>query len=46
MRHVIHCGNTLLVEGEETRVFAIADPDDSKRIKAIPIPTDLRVMCE
>lgn len=41
LRHVIRRGDTVLVEGEETRIFAIEDPNDSKRIKAVPIPEDI-----
>lgn len=41
LKHVIRRGDTVLVEGEETRVFAIEDPDDPKRIKAVPIPEDI-----
>ena len=46
MRHVIRRGDTVLVEGEETRVFAIKDPENPELIKAIPIPADLRASCE
>ncbi|MBI4984974.1 MAG: acyl-CoA thioesterase [Rhodocyclales bacterium] len=46
MRHVIRRGDTVLVEGEETRIFAIKDPDHPERIKAIPIPPDIRASCE
>ncbi|MCF8200182.1 MAG: acyl-CoA thioesterase [Sulfuritalea sp.] len=41
LRHVIRRGDTVLVEGEEIRIFAIEDPADPKRIKAVPIPEDI-----
>ncbi|MCB1927662.1 MAG: acyl-CoA thioesterase [Rhodocyclaceae bacterium] len=46
MRHVARRGDTVLSEGREVRVFAIMDPDDPLRIKAVPIPTDIRAACE
>lgn len=46
MRHVARRGDTLICEGREVRVFAIADPDDPLRIRAIPIPEDYRALCE
>jgi 4-hydroxybenzoyl-CoA thioesterase len=41
LRHVIRRGETLLVEGEEVRIFAIEDPSDAKRIKAVSIPGEI-----
>src|SRR5450830_264732 len=35
----------LLSEGRDTRVFAIRHPEDPARIKAIPIPEDIRELC-
>ncbi|MBL8491514.1 MAG: acyl-CoA thioesterase [Rhodocyclaceae bacterium] len=46
MNHVARRGDTLIAEGEEIRVFAIHDPDNPLRVKAIPIPADIRAMCE
>ncbi|MCB1957786.1 MAG: acyl-CoA thioesterase [Rhodocyclaceae bacterium] len=45
MRHVARRGDTVLCEGREVRVFAIQDPMDPLRIKAIPIPADIRAAC-
>jgi 4-hydroxybenzoyl-CoA thioesterase len=45
MRHVARRGDTVLVEGREVRVFAVKDPADPLRIKAIPIPEDIRSAC-
>lgn len=41
LKHVIRRGETVLVEGEEKRIFAIEDPADPKRIKAVGIPAPL-----
>ncbi|RLJ65217.1 acyl-CoA thioesterase [Sulfurisoma sediminicola] len=45
MRHVARRGDTALVEGREVRVFAVRDPADPLRIKAVPIPEDIRAAC-
>ncbi|ATE61566.1 acyl-CoA thioesterase [Thauera sinica] len=45
MRHVARRGDTVLCEGREVRVFATRDPDDPLRIKAVPIPDDIRAAC-
>lgn len=45
MRHLARRGDTVLREGREVRVFAIQDPDDPLRIKAIPISDDIRSAC-
>jgi 4-hydroxybenzoyl-CoA thioesterase len=44
-RHVIQRGDTLLCEGTEVRAFVVRDPADPGRIKAIPIPEDIRALC-
>ncbi len=41
LKHVIRRGDTVLVEGEEKRIFAIEDPANPKRIKAVAIPDSL-----
>ena len=38
LKHVIRRGETVLAEGEEKRIFAIEDPANPKRIKAVAIP--------
>ena len=45
MRHVARRGDTVLCEGREVRVFATQHPDDPLRIKAVPIPEDIRAAC-
>jgi 4-hydroxybenzoyl-CoA thioesterase len=44
-RHVIRRGDTVLNEGIEVRAFVMRDPADPARIKAIPIPEDLKALC-
>lgn len=44
-RHVILRGDTMLCEGQETRAFCVRHPDDADRIKAIPVPQDIRDLC-
>ena len=46
MRHVARRGDTVLCEGREVRVFAIQDPDNPLRIKAVGVPEDIRAACE
>lgn len=46
VRHVARRGDTVLCEGREVRVFAMPDPQDPLRIRAIPIPADYRALCE
>ena len=42
MKHVIHRGDDVLVEGEEIRVFARRHPDDPARIQAVLAPEAIR----
>ena len=44
-KHIIKRGDTLLCEGTETRAFCIRHPDDPNRIKAIPVPEDIKALC-
>ena len=39
-------GETLICEGRETRAFVRRDPDNPDRLRAIPIPDDIRALCE
>ncbi|MFA7667432.1 MAG: acyl-CoA thioesterase [Burkholderiaceae bacterium] len=45
-RHQVRRGSDLLCEGTETRAFCIRDPEDPKRIRAVPVPADIRALCE
>jgi 4-hydroxybenzoyl-CoA thioesterase len=45
MQHQIMRAGELLAEGRDTRVFAIRHPDDPERIKAVPIPEEIRNLC-
>lgn len=46
MRHLIGREGELLVEGREVRVFARRHPDDPKRIQAVPMPDNIRGLCD
>jgi 4-hydroxybenzoyl-CoA thioesterase len=41
MQHRLLRGEILAVEGHETRVWAIRDPEDSAKLKARPIPEEV-----
>ena len=43
--HVVKRGGEVLCEGTETRVFVIRSPENSDRIKAIPVPEDIKALC-
>jgi 4-hydroxybenzoyl-CoA thioesterase len=44
-RHIVKRGDDLLCEGTEIRAFVIRDPANPERIKAIPVPEDIRALC-
>ena len=44
-RHRITRGETLICEGRETRAFVRRDADNPDRLRAIPIPDDIRALC-
>ncbi|MBL8340872.1 MAG: acyl-CoA thioesterase [Rubrivivax sp.] len=44
-RHVVKRGDTVLNEGTEVRAFVVRDPADPTRIKAIPVPEDIKALC-
>jgi 4-hydroxybenzoyl-CoA thioesterase len=44
-RHIVKRGNELLCEGTETRAFVIHPPGEPDRIKAIPVPSDIKAKC-
>jgi len=44
-RHVIRRGDTVLCEGTEVRAFVVRDPDDPDRLRAIPVPEDIKALC-
>ncbi|MEO7150626.1 MAG: thioesterase family protein, partial [Burkholderiaceae bacterium] len=43
--HRVMRDELLLCEGRETRAFVRRDPDDPDRLRAIPVPEDIRAMC-
>ena len=44
--HVVKRGPDVICEGTETRIFIKRDPDDPARLYGIPIPPDIRALCE
>ena len=44
-RHVVKRGDDLLCEGTEVRAFVIHPPVAPDRIKAIPVPADIKARC-
>ena len=44
-RHRVTRGETLICEGRETRAFVRRDIDNPDRLRAIPIPEDIRALC-
>jgi 4-hydroxybenzoyl-CoA thioesterase len=44
-RHIVKRGETLLCEGTEVRAFVERDPRDPSRIRAIPVPEDIKALC-
>ncbi|HEX5783427.1 MAG TPA: acyl-CoA thioesterase [Burkholderiaceae bacterium] len=45
-KHVVKRGDEVLCEGEETRAFVIHPPENPDRIKAIPVPEDIKALCQ
>ncbi len=44
-KHLVMRGDTLLCEGLETRIFVIRPPGEPDRMKAIPVPADIKALC-
>ncbi|NVO04668.1 MAG: acyl-CoA thioesterase [Rhodoferax sp.] len=44
-KHVVMRGDVVLCEGTETRAFVIHPPEAPERIKAIPVPEDIKALC-
>ena len=44
-QHRVMRGDTLLCEGTEVRAFCERHPDDASRIRAIPVPEDIKALC-
>lgn len=45
-KHVISRGEDLICESTETRIFVVRDTQDRRRIHGIPVPEDIRGLCE
>jgi 4-hydroxybenzoyl-CoA thioesterase len=46
MRHELRRDGELLAEGRVVRVFAVRHPHDPSRIQAVPVPEEIRRLCE
>lgn len=44
-RHVVRRGSDILCEGTEVRAFVTRDADNPDRLRAIPIPEDIKALC-
>ena len=44
--HRISRGDTLICEGTETRAFVRRDSDNADRLRAIPVPDDIKAKCQ
>ena len=45
-RHEVRRGDTLICEGTETRAFCRRVPGEPDRIEAMPVPEDIRALCD
>jgi len=43
--HTVKRGDDLICEGTEVRAFVIRDPGNAQRLKAIPVPEDIKALC-
>jgi len=43
--HRVTRGDDLICEGREVRAFVKRDPNDPDRLRAIPVPEDIRALC-
>jgi len=43
--HRVTRGDDLLCEGRETRAFVVRDAAEPERLRAIPVPEDIRALC-
>jgi 4-hydroxybenzoyl-CoA thioesterase len=44
-RHLVRRGDELLCEGTEVRAFVQRDPENPDRLRAIPVPEDIKAQC-
>ena len=44
-KHIVQRGDEVLCEGTETRAFVIRPLENPDRIKAIPVPEDIKALC-
>ncbi|SNT12875.1 4-hydroxybenzoyl-CoA thioesterase [Noviherbaspirillum humi] len=46
MKHELRRDGQLLAEGRDVRVFATRHPADPARIRAVPVPQEIRALCD
>ena len=44
--HIVKRGSEVLCIGLETRAFCIKHPEDPKKIKIVPVPKDIKDLCQ
>lgn len=44
-RHVVKRGEEILCEGTEVRAFVMRDAGNSQRLRAMPVPADIKALC-
>lgn len=44
-KHVVMRGDTLICEGTEVRAFVQRDAQDPDRLRAMPVPEDIKALC-
>jgi 4-hydroxybenzoyl-CoA thioesterase len=44
-RHIVQRGGEVLCEGTEVRAFVMRDPANPHRLKAMPVPEDIKALC-
>ena len=44
-RHSVRRGDELVCEGTEVRAFVMRDPAHPERLKAMPVPPDIKALC-
>jgi 4-hydroxybenzoyl-CoA thioesterase len=44
-QHIVKRGDDLICEGREIRAFCVRPPETPDRIKAIPVPADIKALC-
>lgn len=43
--HRVTRGDTVVCEGREVRAFVVRDADNPERLRALPVPEDIKTLC-